>query len=197
MLNSMKIQPMEKLSMNDSSAHVSGMVWAGYALLLLFSFSLYWSLLLWAGLAALALGYYLRRQARKEGLQTEYAHARWQVNTVWLALLLAVVGIASIVGVACWMGNDPAVMEKLDALSSGDQPPVEMLRQFWAIPGSKALVVIMCGSVLLYLVWVFKRTLQGVLALRQGVLPANLGPVRWLALLLALLIQVGVPLVLL
>lgn len=188
---------MEKLSMNDSSAHVSGMVWAGYALLLLFSFSLYWSLLLWAGLAALALGYYLRRQARKEGLQTEYAHARWQVNTVWLALLLAVVGIASIVGVACWMGNDPAVMEKLDALSSGDQPPVEMLRQFWAIPGSKALVVIMCGSVLLYLVWVFKRTLQGVLALRQGVLPANLGPVRWLALLLALLIQVGVPLVLL
>lgn len=183
--------------MKDSSAHVSGMVWAGYALLLLFSFSLYWSLLLWAGLAALALGYYLRRQARKEGLQTECAHAQWQVNTVWLALLLAVVGIAGIVGVACWMGNDPAVMEKLDGLSSGDQPPVEMLRQFWAIPGSKALVAMMCGSVLLYLVWVFKRTLQGVLALRQGVLPANLGSVRWLALLLALLIQVGVPLVLL
>ena len=182
--------------MKGSSTQVSGMIWAGYVLLFLFSFSLYWSLLLWAGVAALALGYYLRRQARKEDMQVACAHAQWQVNTVWLAMLLAVVGIGGIVGVACWMGNDPTVMAKLDELSAGDQPPVEMLRQFWAIPGSKALVALMCGSVLLYLVWTFKRTLQGVLALRQDVLPAKLGPVRWLALLLALLIQAGVPLVL-
>ena len=39
--------------MNDSSTRVGGMIWAGYVLLLLFSFSLYWSLLFWAGLAAL------------------------------------------------------------------------------------------------------------------------------------------------
>ena len=72
-----------------------------------------------------------------------------------------------------------------------------MLRQFWAIPGSKALVAFMCGSTLLYLVWTLKRTLQGFLALWQGVIPASLGLVRWLALLLAVLIQVGIPLVLL
>ena len=41
--------------MNDSSTRVGGMIWAGYALLLLFSFSLYWSLLLWAGLAGLSV----------------------------------------------------------------------------------------------------------------------------------------------
>ena len=65
--------------MNDSSTRVGGMIWAGYVLLLLFSFSLYWSLLLWAGLAALALGYYQRRQARKQGLEADCAHAQWQV----------------------------------------------------------------------------------------------------------------------
>lgn len=183
--------------MKDSSTHVSGMIWAGYVLLLLFSFSLYWSLLLWAGLGALALGYYQRRQARKGAMQAECAHARWQVNTVWLALVLALVGIGGIVGVAGWMGNDPVVMAKLDELSTGDQPPLEMLRQFWAIPGSKALVAFMCGSTLLYLVWTLKRTLQGFLSIWKGTAPAALGPLHWAALLLAVLIQVGIPLVLL
>lgn len=183
--------------MKDSSNHVSGMIWAGYVLLLIFSFSLYWSLLLWAGVAALALGYYQRRQARKDGMQMECAHAQWQVNTVWLALVLAFVGIGGLVGVAGWMGNDPEVMAKLDALAAGDQPPMEMLRQFWAIPGSKALVAIMCGSILLYLVWTLKRTMQGLLSIWKGTVPAALGPARWAMLLLAVLIQVGVPLVLL
>ena len=114
--------------MNDSSTRVGGMIWAGYVLLLLFSFSLYWSLLFWAGLAALALGYYQRRQARKQGLEADCAHAQWQVNTVWLALLLALVGVGGIVGVAGWMGNDPTIMAKLDELSAGDQAPLEMLR---------------------------------------------------------------------
>ena len=123
--------------MNDSSTRVGGMIWAGYALLLLFSFSLYWSLLLWAGLAALALGYYQRRQARKLGQEAECAHAQWQVNTVWLALILALVGLGGIVGVAGWMGNDPTIMAKLDELSAGDQPPLEILRQFWAIPAAR------------------------------------------------------------
>ena len=88
-------------------------------------------------------------------------------------------------------------MAKLDELSAGDQPPLEMLRQFWAIPGSKALVALMCGSTLLYLVWTLKRTLQGLLSIWQGGMPATLGPVRWLALLLAVLLQVGIPLALL
>ena len=103
-------------------------------------------------------------------------------HTVWLALILALVGLGGIVGVAGWMGNDPTIMAKLDELSAGDQPPLEMLRQFWAIPGSKALVAFMCGSTLLYLVWTLKRTLQGFLSIWQGLVPATLGPVRWLAL---------------
>ena len=183
--------------MKDSRTQVGGMVWAGYVLLLLFSFSLYWGLLVWAGLAALALGYYVRRQARRSDMQAECAHAQWQVNTVWLAFFLALIGIGGIVGVAGWMGNDPTIMAKLDELSAGDQAPLEMLRQFWAIPGSKALVAFMCGSTLLYLVWTLKRTLQGFLSIWQGGMPATLGSVRWLALLLAVLIQVGIPLVLL
>lgn len=183
--------------MKDSSIHVSGTIWAGYVLLLLFSFSLYWSLLLWAGVGALALGYYQRRQAIKQDMQAEYVHAQWQVNTVWLALALALVGIGGIVGVAGWMGNDPVVMAKLDELSAGDQAPMEILRQFWAIPGSKALVAFMCGSTLLYLVWTLKRTLQGFLSIWKETAPAALGPLRWVALLLAVLIQVGIPLALL
>ena len=183
--------------MNDSGTRVGGMIWAGYVLLLLFSFSLYWSLLLWAGLAALALGYYQRRQARKQGLEADCAHAQWQVNTVWLALILALVGLGGIVGVAGWMGNDPTIMAKLDELSAGDQAPLEILRQFWAIPGSKALVAFMCGSTLLYLVWTLKRTLQGFWAVWQGAVPAAPGSARWVALLLAVMIQVGLPLVLL
>ena len=129
--------------------------------------------------------------------QANCRHAQWQVNTVWLALVLALVGIGGIVGVAGWMGNDPVVMAKLDELSTGDQPPLEMLRQFWAIPGSKALVGFMCGSTLLYLVWTLKRTLQGILSIGKGTVPATLGPLHWAALVLAVLIQVGIPLVLL
>lgn len=180
--------------MKDSSASLSGMVWAGYVLLIVFCFSLYWGLLLWAGVAALALGYYVRRQARRAEKPLLCAHAQWQVNTVWLAVLLAVAGMGAIAGVAGWMGSDPAIMAKLDDLSAGNQPPVEILRQFWAIPGSKALVILMCGSVLLYLVWTLKRTLQGIAAIGQGRLPAELGAVRWLLLLLAVLIQMGIPL---
>jgi len=178
--------------MKDGVVGFGGQIWAGYALLLLFSFSLYWSPLMWAGVAALVLGYYTRRKAGQADSPVARAHAAWQINTVWLALLMALVGIAAVVGVACWMGNNPVIMDKLDAIASGDQPPMDMLREFWAVPGSKALIISLCCSILLYLVWTFKRTLQGLMALRRGGLPSMPGSGRWLALLLALLLQGGI-----
>lgn len=178
--------------MKEGVMGFDGQLWAGYALLLLFSFSLYWSPLMWAGVAALALGYYTRRKAGLANSPVARAHAAWQINTVWLALLLGLAGIACVVGVAIWMGANPVVMDRLDAIASGDLPPMDMVRQFWAVPGSKVLVIGICCSVLLYLVWTFKRTLQGMLALRQGGAPSLLGAARWLALLLAVLLQVGI-----
>lgn len=178
--------------MGDSNKQGGSMVWAGYALLLLFSFSLYSSILFWAGLAALAFGYFLRRQARLAEQNVTHAHAAWQVNTVWLAFALALAGVVCLVIIAGWMGNDPAVMAKLDDLSTGSQAPVEILRQFWAIPGSKALVGVIICSVLLYLVLTLKRTIQGIMAQWRGLPPNQKGSDRWIALLLALVIQAGV-----
>lgn len=187
---------MGRLYMNGEDARWGGLVWAGYVLLLLFSFSLYWSPLLWAGAAALVLGYYTRRKAARAESMVARAHAAWQINTVWLALLLALAGLAAVVGVAAWMGNNPVIMDRLDEIASGDLPPMDMLRQFWAVPGSKALIISMCCSVLLYLVWTFKRTLQGLMALWKGGAPTMPGATRWLALLLSVLLQAGILLLL-
>lgn len=170
-------------------------LWVGYVLLFLFSFALYWGVLLGAGAAALILACYLRGSARKAERAVECAHAQWQMNTVWLTLLLAVLGVAGVVGIAAWMGSDPATVEKLDALSPGSQPPLEMLQQFWAVPGSKAFVGTLCGWLILFLVWPLKRTVQGMLALRQRQEPANSGSACWLALALGVLLQIGIPMI--
>lgn len=173
----------------------NSLFWVGYVLLFLLSFALYWGLFLGAGVAALALAYYLRGRARRAEDVVACAHAQWQINTVWLNLLLAVLGIAGVVGVAAWMGSDPAIVEKFEALSPGSQPPMEMLQQFWAVPGSKALVVFLCAWVFLLLLWPLKRTVQGMLALRREQEPANSGSACWLALALGVLLQIGIPMI--
>lgn len=173
--------------METQSAKNSGLLWASYALLILFAFSLYVQPLSFLGLVALIFGYAARSRFRKQKRPLEAAHASWQINTVWLSLLLGVLAIIVLIAIAGWMGSDPMLETKLDAATSSELAPQEMLRSLWCIPGTKAIVGIIIVFTLLCLIWPLKRTLQGLLALRSGIEPAE--GRGWLSLALAVAIQ--------
>ena len=183
--------------MKKQFAKNASLLWFGYILLLLSAFSLYGSFLSLLGFVALILGYVLRRRARSAGYEADAAHAAWQINTVWLTLLLFMLMLIALFIFFGWMGSDPAIQARLDELSAGSLPPMEMLKQFWAIPGSKALVGVLFSFSLLSLVWPLKRVLHGMLALHSGIEPLKLGSSRWLALVLAALLQLVLPFILL
>ena len=126
--------------MKTQSAQNSALLWAGYALLLLFMFSLHVQALFSLGLVALILGYVTRNRFRKHEWSLGVAHASWQINTVWLSLLLGVLVIIVLIAICGWMGSDPMLETKLDAITNSDLAPQEMLRALWAIPGTKAIV---------------------------------------------------------
>ena len=139
------------------------------------------------GLVALILGYVTRNRFRKHEWSLGVAHASWQINTVWLSLLLGVLVIIVLIAICGWMGSDPMLETKLDAITNSDLAPQEMLRALWAIPGTKAIVGTIITFTLLCLIWPLKRILQGLLALRSGIEPVE--GQGWLALALAVAIQ--------
>lgn len=161
-------------------------IWINYLLLAGFAFSTF---LGWIGnvmgLAALVLGYLARSGARQRQQELAIAHASWQINTIWLALLLFVGGMAVSIGIAAWMGADPEASRELEAfrvsptykaleaIAAGEGDSVadpvavvtDVFRRLWDIPGVKSLTLFLGIFALLYLLWPLKRVIQGFLAL--------------------------------
>ncbi len=164
-------------------------LWTGYILLFLSAFVMYSDLLLLPEAAVLICGYVVRGTFRKQGKTLSEAHASWQINTVWLALLIFVAATITVVAIFAWMGSDPAVEARLDAIASSDLAPVEMLDELMAVPGITWLATAVITFALLFAIWPLKRVLHGMMALRAGIEPAQLGAGRWLALVLAIAIQ--------
>ncbi len=164
-------------------------LWTGYVLLFLSAFVMYSKLLLLPEVAVLIGGYVARGTFRKQGKPLSVAHASWQVNTVWLALLLFVAATVAVIAICAWMGSDPAVEARLDAIASSDLAPMEMLDELMAIPGMTWLAATVIAFALLFAIWPLKRVLHGMMALKSGLEPAQLGSGRWIALILAIAIQ--------
>lgn len=161
-------------------------IWLNYLLLAGFTFSTF---LGWIGnimgLAALVLGYLARSGARQRRQELAAAHASWQINTIWLALLLFAGGMVVCTGIAAWIGADPEASRELEAFQAsptykaleaiaagegGDvADPVavvmDVFRRLWDIPGVKSLALFLSIFALLYVLWPLKRVIQGFLAL--------------------------------
>ncbi len=165
-------------------------LWTGYVLLFLSSFVMYSKLLLIPEAAVLIGGYVAKGTFRKQGKPLSEAHASWQINTVWLALLLFVAATIAVVAICAWMVSDPAVEARLDAIANSDLAPVEMLDELMAVPGITYLATAVITFALLFAIWPLKRVLHGMMALKAGLEPAQLGAGRWIALVLAIAIQV-------
>lgn len=164
-------------------------LWTGYVLLFLSAFVMYSKLLLLPEAAVLVGGYAARGTFRKQGKPLSVAHASWQINTVWLALLLFVAATVAVIAICAWMGSDPAVEARLDAIANSDMAPVEMLDELMAVPGMTWLAIAVIAFALLFAIWPLKRVLHGMMALKVGLEPAQLGTGRWTALVLATAIQ--------
>lgn len=165
-------------------------LWAGYISLLLFILAMYFQVLALFGAVVLIGGYLARHLFRKHGQIFNAAHASWQINTVWLTLLLAILAVVAVIVIGAWMGNDPFLEARLDAIINSDLAPIDGLRAIWNIPGVSTLVTTIIIFAILCLIWPLKRVLHGMMALRYGLEPAQLGARRWLALALAVTLQV-------
>ena len=170
-------------------------LWISYALLLLFAFSAYWPLLLILGIIALPFGYVSRSGYQRQERLVEAAHASWQVNTIWIAFLLIVVAFLALLGVSAWMQSDPAVQAQLNAITQSKMSAPEKLREVWQIPSARVIVGIFVIFALCCLIWPLKRTLHGLMALWSDVSPSALGSRKWLAFVLAVVVQAAVMLV--
>ena len=170
-------------------------LWISYITLLIFAFSVYWPLLLILGIIALPFGYMSRSGYRRQSRQIEADHASWQVNTILIAFLLIVVALLALFGASAWMGSDPATQAQINAIAASEMAAPDKLVAVWAIPSARVIVAICVVFMLCCLVWPLKRVLHGIMALRAGVSPANLGSRKWLAFGLAVVLQAGVMLV--
>ena len=88
------------------------------------------------------------------------------------------------------MGSDPAVEAKLEAITSSGLAPVEMLDELMAVPGVTWLAAAVVTFSLLFAIWPLKRVLHGMMALKAGLEPAQSGSGRWIALVLAIAVQI-------
>lgn len=169
----------------------SVVLWAGYISLLLFILAMYFQFLALFGTVVLIGGYLARHLFRKHGQIFNAAHASWQINTVWLTLLLAILAVVAVIAIGAWMDNEPSLEARLDAIINSDLAPIDGLRAIWNIPGVSTLVTTIIIFAMLCLIWPLKRVLHGMMALRYGLEPAQLGARwRWLALALAVTLQV-------
>lgn len=80
-------------------------------------------------------GYLARHLFRKHGQIFNAAHASWQINTVWLTLLLGILAVVAVIAIGAWMGNEPFLEARLDAIINSDLAPIDGLRAIWNIPG--------------------------------------------------------------
>ena len=164
-------------------------LWTGYVLLFLSAFVMYSKLLLIPEAAVLIGGYVARGTFRRQEKPLSEAHASWQINTVWVALLIFVAATIAVIAICAWMVSDPAVEARLDAIVSSNLAPVEMLDELMAVPGVTYLAAAVITFTLLFAIWPLKRVLHGMMALKAGIAPAQLGAGRWIALVLAIAIQ--------
>ncbi len=164
-------------------------LWTGYVLLFLSAFAMYSKLLLLPAAVVLIGGYVAKGTFHRQEKPLSEAHAAWQINTVWLAVLLVVAGTAAVAAICAWMFSDPAAEARLEAIASSDLAPVEMLDELLAVPGITYLATAVTTFAVLFAVWPLKRALHGMLALKAGLEPAQLGAGRWIALVLAIAIQ--------
>lgn len=173
-------------------------VWAIYVFMVIcFVFTSYVPnvSLLW-GVVIIA-GYLVRAMVRKAGAELEASHASWQIRTLWLWLWLICLLLIAVLIVFGVVGTDDVLVQVnalTDQVQNGTMSPIDMLAELWKIPSLKITVCVVIVFCMLFAVWPLKRTLQGVLAMSAGLTPHQLPTSRcWLALGVAILIQVLLP----
>ncbi len=181
--------------MEEQKSPALGGLWCNYVFLFLAVFTPYIQSLGALALVALIFGYRLRSRARKAELPFNAAHASWQINTLWLYVVLFGVMVVGSFIVLAWMGSNEEAKAQIDALSaaSASISPLEAFQGLWAIPGIRALVILPTLIALLMAIWPFQRVLHGMLALRAGKEPLEARSGSLPALGLSLLIQIAIP----
>lgn len=141
-----------------------------------------------APLCALLLG-----MARRREDAAAAAHARWQLNTIglYLLLFLALVGIFFILGASF---RDGPALDRLEAIgnayNAGGVNLYDALARLWTVEELHALALGASLWTALALLWPLKRVFQGMLALAAGLAPKDLPRFRrLLALLTAVVAQ--------
>lgn len=115
------------------------------------------------------------------------AHARWQLNTLglYLLLFLALVGIFFILGASF---HDGPALDRLEiignAYNAGRVNLYDALARLWAVEELHAFSLGASLWTVLALLWPLKRVFQGMLALAVGVAPDTLPRSRRLLALL-------------
>lgn len=173
-----------------------GLAWAGYLCLAGGAFALWLPILGVLPLPVLVLAPVLRRVAGAQGDRVLLGHARWQMNTFWLLLMLLVtlVLLFGAVGVLFSDGKALDAVESIgSAYSAGNIGLGAVLERFWAISDIRYFT---WGGLLwmgLALVWPLKRVLQGVWGMAVGMAPARFGTRGKVAVFVAaLILQAGV-----
>lgn len=180
--------------MEEQKSRVTGSLWLNYVMLFLATFSVYASYLSVLGFAAFIFGYILRRYTRKQGLDFHTAHASWQVNTVWLNLLLVVVFTVTLISIMAFMGETAS--NELNTIADSAISNKEKMLAFWNIPGSRLLLISIFAFSFTLMLWPFQRILHGILALRAGKSPLDPRSGSLPALVLAIIIQACIPVIL-
>lgn len=172
-----------------------GLAWAGYLCLAGGAFALWLPVLGGLPLPVLVLAPVLRRVAGAQGDRVLLGHARWQMNTFWLLLMLlvALVALFGAVGVLFSDGTALDAVESIgSAYSAGNIGLDAVLERFWAISDIRYFT---WGGLLwmgLALVWPLKRVLQGVWGMVARQSPARCGMRgKGAAFIAALVVQAG------